>query len=151
MSVEQARTIIDHTRDFHQRISSYYHRLADSTQQERVKLLLDYMCEHEKRLALGIEEYENSAPDSILNTWFLTPECTDATKFLEDIPLKSDLSVETIVELGIKATSCVMQVYKTLAEQAEPESVRQVFSNLLQMEEKSQQQFVRDAGLLADL
>jgi hypothetical protein len=151
MSVEQTRTIIDHTRDFHKRISLYYHRLADSTQKQRVKLLLDYMSEHEKRLANYIEEYEETAPASILNTWFQSASNTDAGRLLQDIELGSNQSIDDIIDLGIQISECVLEVYRKLADQAEPESVQQIFASLLNMEEKAQKQFARDAGRLADL
>jgi rubrerythrin len=151
MTTEQARSIIDHTRDFHRRISLYYHRLADSTQKQRVKLLLDYMSEHEQRLANCISDYEETAPTSIMNTWFQSASNTDAGKSLQDIELEPNQSVDDIIDLGIQVSECVLVVYRNLVDQVEPESVQQVFANLLSMEEKAQKQFSRDAGRLADL
>jgi hypothetical protein len=151
MSVEQTRHIIDHTRAFHRMASKYYHRLAESTQRDRVKLLLDYMSEHELRLAHGLAEYEESAPEKILNTWLQSSGTTDAVTLVTDTETVAEMSVDEIVELGIKLSDCVLDVYHDLSIRAEPESVRQVFANLLNMEEKSLQQFVRDAGRLADL
>ncbi len=151
MTVEQTRNIIDHTKVFHSRVSQYYHRLADSTQQGRVKLLLDYMSAHENRLAEGLAAYEDSAPEKILNTWLQSSVTTDAAKLQVDGELIPGMSVDEIVGLGIRLTECVLEVYKNLAEQSEPESVRQVFANLLSMEQKALQQFVRDAGQLTDL
>ena len=151
MSVEQTRNIIDHTKAFHRMASLYYHRLADSTQRERVKLLLDYMSEHELRLAHGLAEYEESAPENILNTWLQSSGTTDAIQLVTDSETVAEMSIDEIVELGIKLSECVLDVYQDLASRAEPESVRQVFANLLSMEEKALQQFVRDAGRLSDL
>jgi hypothetical protein len=151
MTVEQTRNIIDHTRIFHRRVSQYYHHLADSTQRGRVKLLLDYMSEHEKRLADCLSAYEDSAPEKILNTWFQTASTTDASDLIADVELVPGMSVDEIVDLGIRLAECVLEVYKDLARQSEPESVRQVFTSLLNLEQKALQQFVRDAGRLADL
>ncbi len=151
MSVDQTRNIIDHTRIFHSRVSQHYHRLADSTQQGRVKLLLDYMSAHENRLAESLAAYEDSAPEKILNTWLQSAGTTDAAKLLIDDELIPGMSVDEIVELGIRLTECVIEVYQNLSQQSEPESVRQVFANLLSMEQKALQQFVRDAGQLTDL
>lgn len=151
MPVEQTRSIIDHTRIFHRRVSQYYHRLADSTQRGRVKLLLDYMSEHEQRLADCMAQYEVTAPEKILNTWIQIANTTDATKLMADAELVSGMSVDEIVDLGIRFSECVIEVYQQLSSQSEPESVQQVFANLLSLEQKALQQFVRDAGRLADL
>ena len=151
MTVEQTRSIIDHTRIFHGWTSQYYHRLADSTQRSRVKLLLDYMSEHEKRLADCLAAYEDTAPQKILNTWLQSAGTTDAAKLLEDVELGPRMSVDDVIDLGVSLSECALVVVRNLAEGAEPESVRQVFANLSSLEEKAQQQFVRDAGRLADL
>lgn len=151
MATEQTRNILDHTRDFHQRISQYFHHLADSTQRQRVKLLLDYMSEHERRLADCVRDYEEAASASIMNTWIQSSSCTDAAKLLDDFQLKPDQPIEDVIELGLRISECALEVYRHLADRAEPESVRQVFLNLLALELESQKQFAQNAGRLADL
>lgn len=155
MSVDQTRSIIDHAREFHEQVSEYYHRLADAAARTRVRLLLDYMSQHEERLADALTEYEGSAPAKILDTWFQSAGDTDALKTvrkqLESVQIGPDGDVDEVIEVGVQLSECVLAVYRDLAERAEPDSVRQVFESLLGMEEKAQQQFVRDAERLNDL
>ncbi len=73
MTVEQTRNVIEQVRRFHQWASQYYHRLADSTQRDLAKLLLEYMSGHERRLADCLDEYEAEAPTKILDTWLIEP------------------------------------------------------------------------------
>ena len=151
MSVQQTRSIIDHVRVFHQWVSQYYHRLAESTQRKRTKLLLDYMSEHEQRLANCLKEYEESAPHKIMDTWLMSTDAADATQLIADSESVSDMSVDDVIALGIRLSQCAISVYEDLADYSEPESVRETFANLLHLEEKALKQFVRDAGRLEDL
>lgn len=151
MAVQQTRNIIDHVQKFHHWVSQYYHRLADSTQRERTKLLLDYMSDHEQRLANCLAEYELGAPSKILDTWLISPDAVDAIKLIEDSESVPDMSVDAIIDLGVQLSECAVNVYKNLAESSEPESVKQTFANLLSLEQKALQQFARDAGRFSDL
>lgn len=151
MPVEQTKDVLDHMRLFHSRVSQYYHRLADSTQRVRVKLLLDYMSEHERRLAESLEDYEETASPRILKTWLKSGCTTDASKLLEDEQLVAQMPVEEVVQVGVRLSECAISIYEHLANYAEPESIRQVFQNLLDMEQEALHQFVRAAGRLEDI
>ena len=151
MAVEQIRAILDHVRDFHEQVSEYYHRLADAAGQTRVRLLLDYMAQHEQRLADSMAEYEASASSQILGTWLQSTGQTDIRDSLHDFEIHPNMSVDEVTEIGLGVHQSLVDLYRNLAESAEPESVRELFASLWQMEEKESQQFSRDVGRLADL
>jgi hypothetical protein len=155
MSVDQARGIIDHARQFHKQVGAYYHHLADHSERERLRLLLEYMSRHEERLEAALADYEGAAPAKILDTWLQSANETDAFKTacdkLRTVKIDSSSDVDDIMQLGVELSDCLIGVYRDLAQRAEPDSVQQVFENLLHMEEKAQRQFVRDAERLADL
>ena len=76
------------------------------------------MSDHEQRLANCIEEYEETASDAILNTWYQLASNTDAGKLLQDIQLDPDSSIDDIIDMGIKVSESVLEVYRVLAKQA---------------------------------
>ena len=155
MAVEQIGAVIDHIRDCHEQVAEYFHRLADGAQRTRVRLLLDYMSAHEERLADALADYEDAAPAKILNTWLTSDTeiagLTEVKDCLRQAHVDAAIDVEKLIELGLKLSDCLLNVYRDLAERGEPESIRQVFENLLHMEEKAQRQFARDAGRMSDL
>ena len=155
MSVDQTRNIIDHAREFHQQVAEYYHRLADTAEGARARLLLDFMSEHEQRLATALADYEASAPEKLLNTWLQegneTDDLADVCEEIRQLQNRPSINIDDLVGLGIKVSECLLAVYRDLAERAEPSTVRQVFENLVAMEERAQQQFARDAGRMSDL
>lgn len=154
MSVQRTRSVIDHARDFHQQVGEYYHRLADAAKQARVRLLLDYMSEHEERLATAVAEYEDAAPRAILDTWLQSApdDLLDPVRqHLREAHIDASVDVDQVIETGVKLSECLLVVYRDLAQRAEPESVRAVFKNLVAMEESAQHRFACDAGRLSDL
>ncbi len=72
-------------------------------------------------------------------------------KRLQDDESHADMTVDEIIGLGIRLSKCVIGVYESVAESSEPESVKDAFANLLNLEQKALEQFARDAGRLADL
>ncbi len=58
MSFENFKDILDHARAFHRQLSSYYKKLGDKAERERVKMLLDYMSRHEAHLDESLKQYE---------------------------------------------------------------------------------------------
>lgn len=155
MTVDQTRSIIDHVREFHEQLGEYYHRLADAADRTRVRLLLDYMSQHEVRLANALAKYEHSAPAKVLETWLQSAEETNvlrtAQATLAELKIDHSASVSQVIEMGIRLSDCVLAVYRDLAERAEPYSVRQVINTLFEMEQRAQQQFARDAERLGDI
>ena len=155
MSVDQTIHVIDRAREFHEQVGEYYHRMSDAAQRTRVRLLLDYMSQHEQRVADALAAYEDSAPEKILNTWLQAGDETDALQAvreqLRELRVDPSIGIDDLIELGLKLSECLLAVFRDLAARAEPASVRYAFDNLLRMEEKAQQQFARDAMRLSDL
>ena len=61
MSIKKTRDIIDYARGFHEKLNLYYQSLAEHTNKERLKLLLEYMARHEKHFEECLAEYEETA------------------------------------------------------------------------------------------
>ncbi len=77
MAYETVKDVFDRIRTFHHRVGDYYDRLYSIADTERVKILLDYMSRHEKKLELCISEYEHDAAKDVLEAWFkYTPAST---------------------------------------------------------------------------
>ncbi len=70
MRFEQTKDILEHTQQFYKLIADYYHLMSDQTHKPRIKMLLDYLSRHEKHLEKTLSEYEDSASEQVLNTWF---------------------------------------------------------------------------------
>ena len=85
MRFEQVKNVLQDVRAFHGRASEFFAGLSDLAEQERVKMLLDYMSLHERELGEKLGAYEQQASEGLLETWMdfrqdgeLTALCREA-------------------------------------------------------------------------
>lgn len=151
MSNEQTRDILEHAQHFHRQVSQYYDELGSHTDKQRIKMLLDYMSRHERNMAKSLAQFEHSAPRNVLNACFkVGHEFKSCCEVVKDLNVTSDMSVDDVIEMGMKFDDCLISVYQDLAETAADERVRRVFQDLLELEQKEKRQLVRNAQRVLD-
>jgi rubrerythrin len=150
MGYEQTRDILSDAEVFHRQTSEYYHQLSDQAQKQRIKMLLDYLSRHEAQLANSLSDYEQHASNAVLDTWFKSRHKLNVDEILKDVKITPGMSVDDVIELGLKLDDCLITIYKDLAENAQSEEVRSVFQNLLDMEEEEKRQLVRNSLRVMD-
>lgn len=149
MRFEQVRDILDHAREFHKKLHEFYQQLASQEKAARIKLLLEYLDGHEKLLEQGIANFEQSASEQILDTWFQFTQDDEILKLPETLQLKSYMSVEEVIRMGLELDDRLIKLYKDAVENSEVPEVQDVFNNLLAMEQQEERHLVRaalDAG-----
>ena len=145
MRFEQTRDILDHARAFHSHISQLYLRLAGEAEKGAVKMLLDYMGRHERNLEEALIRYEQQASEQILDTWFQYTHDEETLHICEASEFRPDMTVKEVVAAGLKLDDCLIRLYREMAEYANSEQVRDVFRNLLEMEEREKHKLSRNA------
>ena len=137
------RDLLDQVRDFHKQLSDFYAQKADIANDERVTMLLDYMSRHEMNLEKCLAEYEVDAPGRVLDTWFrFTPDIAEC-KCFDRIELTPDMTIDDIIETAMWFDDCLIEVYKTMAERSVSQNVRELFDNLVQLEQNEKRSALR--------
>jgi len=145
MRFETTRDMLHHARDVHALIAKHFHELADKTDNPRVKMLLDYVEEHEKHLENTLNRYEADAPTNILNAWFQFSPCERKMDQLKSLFTDKNVSTDEVIDQVLTLDECIMDMYRKIATEAEAEDVRDMFKNILQMEENEQRKVVKNA------
>lgn len=136
MPYGQAKEILEYAREFHRKAGALYQQLADSNQSARVKLLLDYLIRHEKHLERALEDYEQSITTTALNSWYQYTKEQRTFQPLDSLQYSDNMSVEDIIKIGTTIDNCLVASYKGVADMATSAEVREIFENLLTMEEQ---------------
>lgn len=147
----QIRDLLDQVRGFHGELANYYAQLSGAVAQERVKLLLEYLSSHERNLEAGLADYEDDASRAVLETWVDETECSRMLASCRATQLTRDMSVEDVAKLAMQIDECLIRTYRHLAEEAEPDSVRDVFRNLVTLEEGELRKLALNALEAGDL
>jgi len=151
MPYGQAKEILDYARNFHCQVSDFYQQLSDKAQSARVKLLLDYMIRHEKHLAKALEDFEQTVSSNALNSWYQYSQEQRTFAPLDAIKFSPTMTVEQVLKFGQTIDNCLIASYKGVADTAATPEVREIFENLLQMEEQEKHQKARIALGINDM
>ncbi len=150
MSQERVIDVIDHARNFHAQLSKYFDELSVIADRERVKILLDYLSECEKRHERALTEYEEIAPHDVIDTWFKCGADKAISECLEPTDLTSDMDVDTVLREALRLDQCLSDLYQEIVDRAQTDRIKEVFTNLLESNKKEMRDLVRDSGHLYD-
>ncbi len=150
MSQESVLDIIDHVRSFYTQLSKYYKGLSDAADQERVKILLNYLSELEARHEQALAEYEASAPQDLMDTRFKYGVDKATAKCFSTPTLTPDMDVDTVVREALRLDECISALYQEVIDRAQTERIKEMFTNLLEANKKDMRNLVRDSEHLQD-
>ena len=150
MRFEQTRDILNHARDFHRQVSEFYKRLSDKAEKQRVKMLLDYMSRHESNLERSMAKYQEATSKEVLDTWFQYTHDEDTLALCRDTEFKPDMTVEEVVRVALRLDDCLIKLYREMAARTDCNEAREIFKNLLALEESEKSKLARNAQLLMD-
>ena len=69
MQIETLKDVLHWTREFHQHLSQCLSHCADKNTDERARMILAYLSDHEKSLTKVVNGFETSGDEHALNTW----------------------------------------------------------------------------------
>ncbi len=129
----QVSQILEFAQDFHQHCADLYHQLRDQSDSYALELLIDKMESHERAMKQCLERYRHIAPASIMETWVQFAPEESANTIIRKLRPDGNLSPDAIFTYGKELDAALTNTYVHLAEDAESEDVRDLFSSLLQM------------------
>ena len=151
MRFTQVRNMLDQIRDFHGQLAEYYAQLSDKTEQQRLKLLLDHMSGHERDLQSSLAAYEEDAASQVMDTWVDCIHCDEIITTCKQTPIEPETSVDGVIGVAMDVDRCLLHFYREAADKAETETVRDVFKNLIDMEEAELRKLALNALQAADM
>lgn len=150
MRFQQTKEIIEHTKAFHHQLQVFCQQVSAETEQERVKMLCDYIARHERNLERALDKYESDASDQILEAWFDAVPDLVTPSSLNKIDNLSELSTAEVLQIAIDFDDHLIVHYEHLAKNAMNKQLKIIFKNLLSMEEHEKRRMIRDALRLED-
>ena len=138
MSFNQTREVLSHARQFHRRLSIFYAELKDGVDKERARTLLDYMSRHEQCLADSLTAYEDGVKNGILDAYFKYESEASPLSKISEFKIKADMDVVDVIAVAMSFDACLIAFYGEMAQRALSSRVREVFENLLLLEQQEQ-------------
>ncbi len=136
MNIETLKDVLHWTQQFHQNLGECLSHCADENIDERAKLMLDYLSEHEKVLSNVVTGFENSGNEHALNTWCY--EYVNRHPITQhahcDTPF-ADLDATQIMEVVSDQHQQVIELYRHLASRADIPAARELLESFQALEE----------------
>ena len=152
MRFEQTKTILQNLApNYHRAVSQIFQDMADGEVSPRVRMMLDYLVEHEKNRALALGEFCQEASPHILEHWFKGVEINfpmPMAGILEDAA-RTDL--DQLIKSAVSYKNTLIAYYAYLVDHSSVKETINLFQTLQTQEEKAMKRMIRHAQGLADL
>jgi len=152
MQIETLKDVLHWTKKFHQHLSQCLSHCADKNTDERARMMLGYLSEHEKSLTDVVSGFEKSGDERALNTWCyeyvnrhpitLHAHC--------DAPF-AELETAQIMEVIIDQHQKVTELYRYLASRAEIPLTKELLESLLSLEQHGVMRMAQVSNWFGDL
>lgn len=152
MRYEQVRTVLQHLAPaYHRQVGSYYQKFAEGEVSPRVRMMLNYLIDHELERARALGEFCHAAPHKVLDHWLKGLE----TNFPEADPailgLNAATDLDQLVKAAVGFAVILINYFAYACEHSSDPSTRHLFQTLKTQEERAMRRMVRHAQGLADL
>ena len=151
---ERAKDVLDNVQGFHDQVGQLYHELSDRAENERVKMLLGFMSDHEQKFCQSLASYEETMPRAVRDTWFQYTQEETTETFLKKLDLQPKLSIDDVTDLGMRVDSYLESLFQELSSIADSEGaieVQEVFRNLLEMEQEAKRTLSKTIDSIWDM
>ncbi|HUL11170.1 MAG TPA: hypothetical protein VLU73_03250 [Methylococcaceae bacterium] len=141
---EQVKDVLDHGRKLHAELRKFYDSLNGQNQQDRVRMVLDYLSRHEQNREEALERFEHDARKGILETWMQYAPSSTVEQKLKATCIAPNMSVDEVLKLAMEFDNALVELYKEAAREAEEDHVKAVFQDLVKMENGEKERLARD-------
>lgn len=136
MEIRTFEELIDWTRELHGHLARCLQDCAGKHQEERARMLLDYLADHERELETIVSEFERQADPRALRTWlydYLARKPVETHRTCDGH--YAELDYEGIVKEVFDFHDQVMALYRELLRKADIPEAQELLQSLLEMEE----------------
>ncbi|MFC6673528.1 ATPase [Marinobacterium aestuariivivens] len=152
MKIETLKDVLHWTADLHRQLSRCLADCENRAVNERARLLLDFLEQHEEKLARVVSRFEEMASSNALNTWCY--EYFD--KNPESMAQICDTDYNRLEPEGVMARileqhNQVIELYRYLRAQSGAASARDLLQNLIALEEHEAMQMAQGSNRLEDI
>ena len=151
MRFESTRDVLKHAKDFHLQLHDFFDRLAKQENIPRTQLLLEYMISQEQSLVESLDHFEKQTPSGVLDTWLQYANDESILKIPNIDLFQPKISVDAILELSMKMSDKLIEVYKLVEGEVNEYKVKEIFNNLADMQMQKQKRISMNFDRLMDI
>ncbi len=153
MRFHQVRELVSWAADYHARLASAYTELAGGKVNDRVRMALRYLAEHENGMQASLEQYldEGSEHRGVLDTWFDDPVDFPHAPVLDRLAQGMTFDdMQSVLATALATHRTLQDLYTYRAGHAVTTAEREFFEALTKGHEGEVRRLSRDMQRLED-
>ena len=148
---KQVRDFVQFGKKLHGEIAKLLEQLNEQTDIERVQMLLDYLARHEHLLEESLARFEKDSRSGILEAWLEYSPDLDVEAAMAKCVIPIHPTSDDVVRITLDFDQTLVALYREVAGKVNDHKVKEVFTNLLILEERETTQLARAVMSFADL
>lgn len=153
MRFHQVSELVRWAANFHAQLADLYAARSAGDVSERVRMALDYLAEHERKMQAELEGYAADGSDhrAVLNTWFDDPADFPHMPVLDRLPERMNCaSVQDVLATALTMHKTLQDLYAYRTDRATSNAEREFFASLNAGHEGEVRRLARDMQRLED-
>ena len=140
MSYIQIRDVLERLKRYYRRLGDFYETLSETSDDERVELLLKHMGRHEKNFSRTLAKYDGDG-NGVLNTWLQYEFDKGIEEAFEEAEMHPNPSIDEVIRFSQKIDQAFVDLYRQLAMYTDAPRVQEFFQSLLEMEQGKEEYY----------
>ncbi|MEQ6917193.1 2-hydroxyacyl-CoA dehydratase [Halomonas aquatica] len=153
MRFHQVKELVAWAADYHRGLAEQYDQLASGGVSDRVRMALEYLAEHERKMQVDLADYleEDGGHHKVLETWFDDPADFPHAPTLDRLAdnMAGD-SVQDVLVTALTMHRTLQDLYAYRVDRSSVEGERDFFASLASGHEAEVRRIARDIQRLED-
>lgn len=133
---ENVDNVLSILADFHRHLANMFRLSGEHQSGERARLLLNYLSDHQAKRAAALEDFRKDAAPSLMKNWFQIPFPEAPQTFLDGLDLSGEVGEDEIHAVVSRVDDFMSRLLNYVKSRAETTNVRELFEDLLSIEER---------------
>jgi hypothetical protein len=86
MAFKQLKDLIDWITEYHEALENQYDMLASSQDEERIRVVLQFLASREHRMAKGMDDFLQDAEDDLMDAWLVDSQNFSPHRIVDSLP-----------------------------------------------------------------
>jgi hypothetical protein len=152
MQVETVRDVLNWTVLFHKNLKVSLKQSSKQNKDERARMILSYLSEHEESLEQIVQGFENTADEKALNTWcFDYIEKHAIIEYVHCDSFFEELDMSHIMEKIVNHHEQVIELYIHIYFSVGIDSAKKLLDAIKDIEENEIKRIVQSANRFSDM
>ena len=152
MRYEQIRNILQHLApNYHRTVSDFFNDMAEGEVSPRVRLMLEYLIDHEAHRALALSEFCSEASPHVLEQWIKGLEINFPLAKRDVLEPAASSNLDLLVKAAVSYKMTLIAYFNHLIDHCIDKNATELFQALKNQEERAMRRMIRHSQGLADL